>query len=366
MAARPVTGRSALRRRPGLTCRAVVAALAWLCAAASRGDLPALPTPQGGAVATVSAAGPAAAEPPATPDVWVVSTRHLPDIGSVPSSAAPAVERLADAGPCGRWEPADLAGLLDDPSRPLVIFIHGNRYDAADAKAQGLLLARRCVATRPEAAHARTVIFSWPSSQQGILLRDSRVKYERSASDGRYLAWLLGRVEPERPVAVVAYSYGALIALEAIDNLVRTTRAGRTDMTPWIDRPGRVHLVFVAAAVRQDAFAPCGAYRRVTECIDRLTLLNNSRDSALKFFEFLDPSLRTEALGREHMPARWLPRGIEFVQVDAADVVGRNHRFPPYVDAPGLRQRITTGVFAGLQTPARDGAGVEADGIEAR
>jgi len=351
MSARRLPGRSPHRTRAALPLRVAVAALSLLLATAVRGELPGVSPPAGGAIAP-PAVEPGMPAPPAVaaaPDVWVVSTRHLPHIGGVPSSATPAVERFAAGGACGRWEPADLADLLEDPSRPLVLFIHGNRYDAADAKAQGLLLARRCAATRPEAAHARTVIFSWPSSQQGILLRDSRAKYERSESEGRYLAWFLGQVAPERPVAVVAYSYGAMIALEALDNLARLTQAGRPGVTSWIDRPGRVHLVFVAAAVRQDALAPCGAYRRVTQCIDRLTLLNNSRDNALKFFEFIDPSLRTEALGREHMPARWLPPQVEFVQVDATDIVGRDHRFPPYVTSPALRKRITTGLFAGLE-----------------
>lgn len=356
MSARRPSGRFASSPRVGRLCptrlplRAAVAAFCWLLTTTSRGDLPAVPpaaAPVGGestghaAIATADAA--------ATPDVWVVSTRHLPDVGCVPSSAAVAVERLAANGACGRWEQADLAGLLDEPSRPLVIFIHGNRYDAADAKSQGLLLARRCATTLPEAAAARTVIFSWPSSQQGLLLRDSRAKYERAESEGRYLAWLLGQVEPARPVAFVAYSYGALITLEALDHLARATQAGRPDVASWIDRPGRVHLVLAASAVRQDALAPCGAYRRVTQCIDRLTLLNNSRDSALKFFEFIDPSLRTKALGREHMPARWLPPHVEFVQVDAADIVGRDHRFPPYVSSPTLRKKIATGLFVGLE-----------------
>jgi len=341
-------GRFAVRPRVSLPLRAAVGAIAWLLATACRGDLPDVPSPTA-AIGGQDSAPVAAASAATMPDLWVVSTRHLPEIGCVPSAAAVAVERFAVNGVCGRWEPADFAGLLDEPARPLVIFIHGNRYEAADAKSQGLLLARRCAATLPEAAAARTVIFSWPSSQQGILLRDSRVKYERAETEGRYLAWLLGQVEPARPVAVVAHSYGALITLEALDNLVRATPAGRPNVTPWIDRPGRVHLVLAASAVRQDALASCGPYRRVTQGIDRLTLLNNSRDTALKFFEFIDPSLRTKALGREHMPARWLPPDVEFVQVDAADIVGRDHRFTPYLSSPSLRKRIATGLLGGLE-----------------
>jgi hypothetical protein len=281
-------------------------------------------------------------------DVWVVSTRRLPDISRLPTNVTFGVERLTADATCSRWIQSDLPSLLDDPQRPLMIFIHGNRYDSADAKSQGVLLARRLAACQPKASTARTVIFSWPSSQEGHLLRDSRAKYERSMTEGHYLAWLLGQMDPGRPVAIVAYSYGGLIALEALDHLVGAQRWGRDNLQPWIDRPARLHLVLVAAAVRQDALAPCGEYRKVLQCIDRLTLLNNTRDNALRFFEFVDPDLGTEALGHEHMPARWMPPEIEFVQVDAAPIVGKSHRFPPYLDSPSLRKRMASGALDGL------------------
>jgi esterase/lipase superfamily enzyme len=281
-------------------------------------------------------------------DVWVVSTRRLPDISRLPSHVTFDVERLVPDAACSRWVRSDLPSLMDDPQRPLLIFIHGNRYDSADAKSQGLLLARRLAACHPNASAARTVIFSWPSSREGHLLRDSRAKYERSMTEGHYLAWLLGQVEPTRPVAIVAYSYGGLIALEALDHLVGAQRSGRASLQPWIDRPARMHLVLVASAVRQDALAPCGEYRKVLRCIDRLTLLNNTRDQALRFFEFVDPDLGTEALGHENMPARWMPPEVEFVQVDAAPIVGKSHRFPPYLDSPSLRKRLASGALDGL------------------
>jgi esterase/lipase superfamily enzyme len=281
-------------------------------------------------------------------DVWVVSTRRLPDISRLPSHVTFDVERLVPDAACSRWIRSDLPSLMDDPQRPLLIFIHGNRYDSADAKSQGLLLARRLAACHPNAPAARTVIFSWPSSREGHLLRDSRAKYERSMTEGHYLAWLLGQVEPTRPVAIVAYSYGGLIALEALDHLVGAQRSGRDSLQPWIDRPARMHLVLVASAVRQDALAPCGEYRKVLRCIDRLTLLNNTRDQALRFFEFVDPDLGTEALGHENMPARWMPPEVEFVQVDAAPIVGKSHRFPPYLDSPSLRKRLASGALDGL------------------
>lgn len=282
-------------------------------------------------------------------DVWSVITRGLPDIGRMPTHARPAVERL-DARGC--WQQTDLSGLLENPRQPLVVFVHGNRYDHDSARDQGLTLAARTAATCAEAADARTVIFSWPSDKQGILLRDSRAKYERAITEGHYLAWLLSKVEPDRPVAIVGYSYGALIALEALEDLVHAECAGRNDVQPWTDRSAPLHLVLVAAAVRQDALAPRGPYRETLSCIDRLTILSNSDDIALRFFEYVDRSLRTEALGHDGMPAAWVPRGIGFSQVDCAEIVGPSHRFRNYLASSSLMRRICSGAGRGLCCPA--------------
>jgi hypothetical protein len=54
------------------------------------------------------------------------------------------------------------------------------------------------------------------------------------------------------------------------------------------------------------------------------------------------------------MPRRWLPSGVEFVDTDAAAIVGKNHGLPLYLSSPVLSSRIATGAIAGLQDAAAD------------
>lgn len=292
---------------------------------------------------------PAPAAFPAGGDVWLVSTRRLPRIAAAPATAALAIERCVDPA-CGRWERADLASLLDDPARPLQIFIHGNRYEPCEAKSQGLQLDRTVAACCPAAPPVRTVIFSWPSVQDGVLLRDGRAKYGRAHADGHYLGWFLGQLPPEQPVAIVAYSFGALITVEALDDLIAAERSGAGSRPPWTTRPGRTNIVFIAPAVRCDAFGPRGPYSETLAGCDRLTLVINTRDDALRFFPWLDKRVRAAALGYVGMPHRWAPPGVEFSATDAAAIVGKNHGLPLYLAAPSLTWRIATAARTDLGT----------------
>ncbi|MFM9059897.1 MAG: alpha/beta fold hydrolase [Planctomycetaceae bacterium] len=295
--------------------------------------------------ASVAAAACAAPPCPAA-DVWVASTRRLPGICRMPERADLCVERLA-GGDSGRWVQAGIDELVAEPGPPLVIFIHGNRYTPADARSQGVRLARLCAAACPDGGPVRTVVFSWPSEQQGVLLRDARAKYDRAHADGHYLAWLLAQLGPERPVSLVGYSYGAIVGLEALDDLVTDGDAA----VPWACRPGRTHLVFVVPAVRCDALAPRGPYRDAVAGVDRFTLVANSADCALTFFNRVDRCVGAEALGATGMSGRRLPAGLEYCGIDAADVIGHGHLLPLYLDTPCLARRIAAGAAAGLDAP---------------
>jgi hypothetical protein len=292
----------------------------------------------------------------AEPDVWVVSTRSLPATCRVPASPCLGVQRFVErsgsrAG-CGQWVRSDLASLLGPDEqglvKPIVVFIHGNRYQHAEAAQQGLLLARHCAAACPTLGPVRTVIYSWPSERSGILLKDGRAKYDRAYTEGRYLAWLLGQIDPCRPVGIVGYSFGALITAEALEDLVAAEEAGRQDLQPWRHRPARTNLMLIAPAVRCDAFAPRGPYRHTLDCVDRVSLIINPRDKALEFFPLLDRRVGIEALGHTGMPRRWMPEHVEYSAVNAENIIGKKHGLLLYLASPTLSKRLCSGATSGL------------------
>ena len=88
--------------------------------------------------------------------------------------------------------------------------------------------------------------------------------------------------------------------------------------------------------------------------VDRLTLVINSADHALRFFDCVDRGAGVEALGVTAMPRRWVPADVEYSAIDAAGVIGHGHPLPLYLDAPGLARRITSGAVAGLAGPREE------------
>ena len=294
------------------------------------------------------------------PDVWMVSTRQLPSTCCVPMNPGLRVQHFlaqnTTNGCCrGTWHPSDISSLLGPDAegqiRPIVIFIHGNRYKHCEAAQQGLTLAQRCIASCAGMGNVRVIIYSWPSEQDGILLKDGRSKYNRAYSEGRYLAWLLGQIQPTRPVGILGYSFGALITLEALEDLVEAEEAGRTDLQPWINRAAQTNLMFIAAAVRCDAFAPCGPYRQTLDCVDKISLIINPKDKVLGFYPMLDCNTNMEALGHTGMPRYWMPEYVALSMTNAERIIGKKHGFMLYLASRSLSSYLCSGAICNLNQP---------------
>ncbi|CAN0372065.1 unnamed protein product, partial [Hapterophycus canaliculatus] len=111
---------------------------------------------------------------------------------------------------CGRSRPSNLADYLAtmDPTRPRIIYIHGNRRDAPTAISQGLWVYRELARRRPMQQAFDWVIWSWPSEAESLLLADARKKAERTDAQALYLAWLLNHHHSSnQPTALIGFSF---------------------------------------------------------------------------------------------------------------------------------------------------------------
>jgi len=259
-------------------------------------------------------------------DVWLVSSRHLPEACGEPEEPGLRVERLDGS----LWSAASLDELTATSAGPVVFFIHGNRYDSSSARRQGLDLAHRLGNC---GAGARLIVYSWPSDRDGPPLADAKSKYRRTLSEGWYFAAVLRRLAPETGIGIVGYSYGATIALHGLKHVGPTVRRGQTS------------LVMVTPAVAAGSVHPLGSLRESVESVDRLTILVNSRDEALRFFRFVDPC-HQEALGFTGMPLRNVPAGVGFRQLDVAAAIGKEHSMQPFLDSRSLSCLIAEAAIA--------------------
>jgi len=268
------------------------------------------------------------------PDVWSVSTRCLPRICHPVADADFFVERR-DAPGC--WNAAAVEDLAAT-DRPVVFFIHGNRYDACAAKRQAVSLARRLDGCRPDAAPVRTVVFSWPSDSHGPPLREARDNFVRAEADGHYFAALLAKFSPEADLGIVGYSFGSKIALVALDDLVTADPGSKTA------RPGRIGLVLVTPAVSVGSLSPSGRHHDAIRSADRLTIFTNPKDEALRFFPLVDPC-GSAAAGYVGIPGRWVPGDVAFSQIDASPIIGKEHSMQRFIDSWTLACRIAAGAI---------------------
>lgn len=268
------------------------------------------------------------------PDVWSVSTRCLPRICHPVADADFLVERRNTPG-C--WSQAAVEE-LSATERPVVFFIHGNRYDSAAAKRHAVSLARRLDACRPDAAPVRTIVFSWPSESRGLPLREARDNFIRAESDGHYFAALLSKFPREADIGIVSYSFGSKIALVALDDLLSADSGWKAA------RSGHLGLVLVTPAVRVDSLSPRGRYQAAIRAADRLTIFTNPRDEALRFFPFVDSS-GAPAAGYVGIPSRWVPGEVAFSQIDASPIVGKEHSMQRFIDASTLACQIAAGAI---------------------
>ncbi len=230
--------------------------------------------------------------------LWMISSRHITseacqaDLNSVSLRFS----RLYCNGQTTSSSVDEYFSTLDS-SRPVVVYVHGNRQDAQDAIERGLFVYRETVQYRCGVGPIDWVIWSWPSDKEGILVKDAREKAYRTDAQGLYLASILRRhAEQSLPTTLIGYSFGGRVITGALHAMAGGSIGRRTlPGAPVIGASYDVGLV--APAIENDWMDTCGYHSLATQNIDRIVLLYNQRDAVLKRYWLLDKMRSSVALG---------------------------------------------------------------------
>jgi esterase/lipase superfamily enzyme len=156
----------------------------------------------------------------------------------------------------------------------------------------------------------------------------------------------LNRLKPESQVCMLGFSFGNRIICDAVAKLGDNRPDGI-----------QIHLVLTAAATDWHWLMPGSRHGEVPRLTEKILILYNPDDRALKFYPFLyGDGSRPEALGRLGLP---LPRiapefrdRIEAVNVQRS--VGGHHRTIWHLQTPIFRQRMNDLLFFGDWSISRD------------
>lgn len=259
--------------------------------------------------------------------VWRIRTHDLEDPGPEVRIDSLDIQRSAN----GDWQVASADALRREAAlRTTLIYVHGNRGADALAVARGAELAKQ-LAARPATDPFQLVIWSWPSAKTFRGRRDFLHKSERTDTEAWYLAGLLRSFPPEAKVSLLGYSYGARVVTGAAHWLAggrfedrelphRGASLDDSRKTP------RLRVVLAAPAMHWHWLGADSVHNRALDAIDRLTILYNPSDPALRWFKLIYPCERPQALGRVGISAELLGAAAARVeQWNVEPVVGRVH-----------------------------------------
>jgi esterase/lipase superfamily enzyme len=288
------------------------------------------------AAALLLAAAIARADESPRGQTWLIDTRCLERCDAAAESLQSfGFRRMDDC----RWTAAAaedfFAAVADAPALPVVVFIHGNNTDAAEAVEKGLFVRRsiRAAACRDD---FHFVIWSWPAERTCRRHRaDAELKADRADDESRLLAVWLDRLPPRAKVSLIGHSFGPRIIAGALHLLAGGEFAGGKlppeTIAAWTEgNRNPIRAVLLAAAFDADSFAPGGEHSLALSLVEDAVVTRNCRDRILRWYTRTDCSAG-EAMGLVG------PRGVQDADnlrvLDVSCSVGRKHDWRCYCSA---------------------------------
>ncbi len=274
-------------------------------------------------------------------DVWLISTRHL---GCPSTDNTKAVDLHVEhyGGKGIGWTESSLAEYLasDDPARPTMIYVHGNRIDRCEAIRRGAHV-RNSVLGCSQVEPVRFVIWTWPSDQIHGQVRDVRAKAARTNGEGYYLASFISQLDPDTRLSIVGYSFGARVTTGALHLLGGGELAGLS--LPYAQTP-QVRVALMAAALHNNWLQPGARHGSALSQMDRLLIQYNSCDPYLKRYKYIEKHARPAALGYAGMHVD-NSQGVWLDQRDVCPIVGRSHAQIRYFNSKIVTDQIRAAFF---------------------
>ena len=266
--------------------------------------------------------------------VWLVSTRHLPSIAACAELQTPnlIVHRLGPGGEKTLVALEDFESQLQ-PSRPMVIYVHGNLLDRHDAVCRGLQIYRAIGNCRTEDP-VDWVIWSWPSGfERRRLIKDFREKADRTDAQGLYLAWFLRRqLQASIRISMIGYSFGSRIISGSLHALAGGALDGRC-LGGRVVTGAAITAGWIAPAMEATWMCPHGYHGHATKNLQELVILYSRRDAILKRYWLIDRMRSSVALGYTG-PQGFGPRAdgsrLPVRARDCAGTIGTHHKEVEY------------------------------------
>jgi hypothetical protein len=232
----------------------------------------------------------------------------------------------------------------DGRPRRTLIYIHGNRTTSEEALTDGLAVYDQTFLQWEDASPVRFVIWTWPSDRIGGEIKDVRTKACYAEQHAFHLARLLTQMREHQQVAIIGYSFGGRLAINALHLVGGGSVHGYGLETQDRSIPP-VNLTLMAPAIRNDCF--CNTKWMGLSKINHLFILYNSKDIYLQFYRLAKFDENHDALGFTGMPCR--RRGYlnsnQIEQFNAATRVGRDHSYLSYIVDKRVEQIVRRNIF---------------------
>ncbi len=290
-------------------------------------------------------------------DFWIVETEDCPQVmGSNP-------------WPCLNFHHLDPDGLRqrDDGSRflaaattgrPVVVILHGNRYDFRDAADEGFAVADALDRQHALPDDAIVVSFHWPSDQvfRGIV-RDLNEKGRRAMVAGYHLARFLSVFPPGSRVCLIGHSHGGKAITAALHLLgggrVSSLAGDPPVALPTPPPPLRLRAVLIACASDHDWLNPGERLDDALPVCEALLNLHNRGDRALLLYPLGGRGDGHKALGRVGLKRRDLlrlgPLARRVEQHDLRPMLSHSHIFAEAFTHPRVAAWVTPYTWAGAR-----------------